>query len=148
MENSIHNKLLKMRLVLQKVEVKDFDGLVALITQKAKIYKVLPLYCFYDNKAVLTLIDLEDVNSQIKITAPAEISIKSVKQYLYEMAFEVKCLQEYITAKQYVELLERIKTLGVAEKDILERYQLKNLTDMTTDIYKRCSSVLDQMTKK
>lgn len=148
MENNLLNKLLNMRIALQKEQTKDFNELVALITRKAKHYKIIPLYCFMDDKATLRLVDLEDVNSSIKFTAPAEISIKSVKQYLYEMAFEVKCLQEYITAKQYVELLERIKTLEVAEKDILERYQLKSLTDMTTDIYKRCSSVLDQMTKK
>lgn len=148
MENNIHNKLLKMRIALQKEQVKDFDGLVALITQKAKYYKILPLYCFLDDRAVLTLVDLEDVNSSIRFTAPAEINTKSVKQYLYKMAFEVNCLTEYITAKQYIELLERIKTLGVAEKDILERYQIKSIPDMTQDIYKRCSSVLDQMTKK
>lgn len=148
MENNILNKLLNMRIALQKEQVKDFNELVALITRKAKYYKIIPLYCFMDDKATLRLVDLEDVNSSIKFTAPAEVNIKSVKQCLYKMAFEVDCEYEYITPRQYLEILERIKTLGVAEKDVLERYQLKSLADMTTDIYKRCNSVLDNMTKK
>lgn len=148
MENNLLNKLLNMRIALQKEQVKDFNELVALITRKAKYYKIIPLYCFMDDKATLRLVDLEDVNSSIKFTAPAEIGIKSVKQYLYKMAFEVECEHEYITPRQYLELLERIRTLGVAEKDILERYHIKSLADMTTDIYKRCNSVLDQMVKK
>ena len=137
-----------MRIALQKEQTKDFKELEALITRKAKYYKVIPLYCYMDDKATLRLVDLEDVNSSIKFTAPAEVGIKSVKQYLYKMAFEVEFEHEYITPRQYLELLERIRTLGVAEKDILERYHVKSLADMTTDIYRRCNSVLDNMTKK
>ena len=148
-ENNIYNKLLNMRIALQKETVKDFDELMALITVKAKYYKVLPLYCLYDNEATLTLVDIEDIQSVIKFTASVDkIGVKLIKQYLYKMAFEVDGAKEYISPKQYIELTERIKQLNISEKEILDRYQLTSLTDMTRDIYKRCTAVFDKMTKE
>ena len=149
MENNIYNKLLNMRIALQKETVKDFDELMALITVKAKYYKVLPLYCLYDNEATLTLVDIEDIHSVIKFTASTDkIGVNHIKQYLYKMAFEVDGTREYISPKQYIELTERIKQLNISEKEILERYQLTSLTDMTIDIYKRCTAVFDKMAKE
>ena len=149
MENNIYNKLLNMRIALQKETVKDFDELMALITVKAKYYKVLPLYSLYDTEATLTLVDIEDIQSVIKFTASTDkISVNYIKQYLYKMAFEVDGAKEYISPKQYIELTERIKQLNISEKEILDRYQLISLTDMTTDIYKRCTAVFDKMKKE
>lgn len=149
MENNIYNKLSNLRIALQKESVKDFDELMNIVTVKCKFYKMLPLYCLYDNEATLTLVNVEDIQDTIKFTASTDkIAVKDIKQYLYKMAFEVDGVKQYISPKQYIELTERIKALGVSEKDILDRYQLTSLTDMTTEIYRRCTTVLDQMTKE
>lgn len=149
MENNIYNKLSNLRIALQKESVRDFDELMALVTVKCKYYKVLPLYCIYDKEATLTLVDTEDIQSTIKFTASTDkIDVKIIKQYLYKMAFEVDGVKEYITPKQYIELTERMAKLGVTKKEILDRYELTSLTDMTVDVYKRCMTVLDKMSKK
>ena len=149
-ENNIYNKLLNLRIALQKEEFKDFDELMARITIKCKYYKVLPLYCFYDNVATLTLVNIEDASQSIRFNAPATdaIGFKSVKEYLYKMAFEVDGVKTYISPKQYIEIIERMKALNVKEKSILDRYQITSLTDMTVDIYKNCIKVFEHMTKE
>lgn len=147
MADNIHLKLFKMREAVKKEHFTTFEELAAVIDKKAKYHRVLPLYCFYDNVAALTLVNVDDVTDVIKFQMPAN-NFKEQKQYLYMMAFDINELKEMITPRQYIELTERMKALGVKEKEVLERYNVKSLVDMTVESYKRCMSVMDKLEKK
>lgn len=149
MADNIYTKLSKMRTAVNKEQFNSFSELMTVINTVTKRYKVLPLYSFYDNVATLNLVNMDDILDSLKFEIPVElVSIKNVKQYLYKMAFDVEDFEESITPKQYIALIEKMKEVNVTEKEILERYNIKSLADVTPDIYKRCMSALDKTSKK
>lgn len=149
MESNIYAKMAKIREAIKKEQFNSFPELLEVVNKKAKTYKVLPLYCFYDKLATLSIVDMDEITMVIKFQIPIElVGVQNAKQHLYKMAFDIEGLDECITAKQYVELLERMKQHKVTEKEILERYRLQSLADMTPDIYQRCMSVLDKMSNR
>lgn len=154
MDGNIFEKLSKMRAAINKEHFSSFDELLNVISSKSKYYRLLPLYCFYENVATLTIVNLDDVKEQIKFQIPVElVGFNNAREYLYHMAFE---LNEYeltpdqmiITAEQYMTLLERMKEKKVTEEEILERYKIEKLTTMTLSVYLRCMTVLDKMKNK
>lgn len=148
MDNSLYLKLQKMREAIKKEQFNSFHEFMEVVNRKAKYYKVLPLYCFYDKMATLSIVDIENINLVIKFQIPVElVSVKDAKQCLYKMAFDVENIEESITPKQFIALMEKMKEVNVTEKEILERYKINSLADITPDIYKRCISVLDKMQK-
>lgn len=147
--NNMHEKLMKMREAVKRTDFYSFEELMAVVDKKAKYHRVLPLYCFYEKVATLTLVNLDDIADTVKFQIPAElVSLRQTKEYLYKMAFDLQETKESITPREYLLLLERMKALNVEEKDILERYKLKSLADVTPDVYKSCMRVFDKMTKK
>lgn len=149
MGNNIYNKLVKMRESVSKESYRNFDELLAVINRKAKYHKVLPLYCFYDKVATLTILDLECTTTCIKFQIPVElVGMENVKQYLYRMAFDINSVENYITYQQISHLHIRMKEVGVKPEKILERYSIKTIMEMTPDVYKRCMEALDKTEKE
>lgn len=147
-ETNIYRKLQNMRAALKQMQYSSFSELVDIVAKKAKDYKLIPLYSYMDDMATLTIVDMDDINSKVVFRIPAEsTSIPKAKEHLYSMAFDLEKDGEPITPHQYVELCNAMKEKDVAEKDILERYNIKSLPDMTQDIYKRCMSALNRMKK-
>lgn len=147
-ETNIYRKLQNMRAALKQMQYSSFSELVDLVSKKAKGYKLLPLYSYIDDMVTLTIVDMDDISSKVKFQIPAELTnVKNAKEHLYNMAFDLEQNGEPITPHQYVALCNAMKEKNVAEKDILERYGIKSLPDMTQEIYKRCMSALSQ-TKK
>lgn len=147
-QTNIHRKLQNMRAALKEIPFSSFSELVDIVGKKAKDYKLLPLYSFLDGMATLTVIDMDDINTRVTFKIPADlVTLKNAKEHLYNMAFDLEQNGEPITPHQYVALCNAMKEKNVAEKDILERYSIKSLPDMTQEIYKRCMSALNQ-TKK
>lgn len=148
MQTDIYRKLFNMRAAIQKEGLTTYEELVSFVHAKAKTYKILPLYCFYGDVATLSIVDLDNVATCLKFQIPVNlVGVKNVKQYLYKMAFDMEDVRP-ITAKSYRQLTEQMAALKVDEKDILDRYHLKSLDDMTEDIFERCMSVFSKMTNK
>ena len=146
MDNNLYVKLQNIRESIGKKSFNSFSEFKSEVNKQTKKYNVLPLYCIYDNVATLSLVDIDNISLVIKFQIPAE-NVKTAKEKLYKMAFDIDEIEESITPKQYIALMEKMKECGVSEKEILERYKIKSLADVTTDIYKRCMSALDK-TKK
>lgn len=146
MDNNLYVKLQKIREAISKESFNSFSEFKSVVNKLLKKHNVLPLYCIYDNVATLSLVDIDNITLVIKFQIPVG-NVKTAKEQLYKMAFDVDEIEESITPKQYIALMEKMKECGVSEKEILERYKIKSLADVTTDIYKRCMSALDK-TKK
>lgn len=146
MDNNLYVKLQNIRESIGKKSFNSFSEFKSEVNKQTKKYNVLPLYCIYDNVATLSLVDIDNITLVIKFQIPVG-NVKTAKEQLYKMAFDVDEIEESITPKQYIALMEKMKECGVSEKEILERYKIKSLADITTDIYKRCMSALDK-TKK
>lgn len=144
MDNNLYVKLQKIREAISKESFNSFSEFKSVVNRLTKKHNVLPLYCIYDNVATLSLVDIDNITLVIKFHTPAE-NVKTAKEKLYKMAFDVDDIEEAITIKQYIALTEKMKKCGVSEKEILERYKITSSADITTDIYKRCMSVLDKM---
>lgn len=144
MDNNLYVKLQNIRESIGKKSFNSFSEFKSEVNKQTKKYNVLPLYCIYDNVATLSLVDIDNITLVIKFQIPVG-NVKTAKEQLYKMAFDVDEIEESITPKQYIALMEKMKECGVSEKEILERYKIKSLADVTTDIYKRCMSVLDKM---
>lgn len=148
----IYEKLQKIRDALSK-EVKEekfksFEVLRSRVDRKTKYHKVLPLYSFYDHVATLKLVDLDDIKSTIEFSVPVDlIGVRNAKQYLYQMAFHADIEKSTLTVKEYMTLFKEMETHNVTEKEILERYEIDSMANMTQEIYRRCMSVFKQMTK-
>lgn len=146
--SNIYKKLELVRTAIKKEEFNNFPELLEVVNKKLKSYKLLPLYCFYNDIATLSIVDMDEITTVLKFQVPVNlVDMKNVKEYLYKMAFDIEGV-ENITAKQYVTLCGRIKELGVKEKEIIDRYHIKSLADMTPDIYKRCMVALDKTSNK
>lgn len=145
MQSDIYRKLFNMRAAIQKEEIATYEGLIEFVHKKAKYYRILPRYCFYGDVATLSILDLDNTATCLKFQIPVNlVSIKNAKQYLYKMAFDIEDARP-ITIKHYKLLTEKMAALKVKEKDILDRYHIKALEDMTEDVYERCMSVFRQM---
>ena len=143
MADNIYKKMEKMREAIRKAEFSSFSELLEVINKKAKTYKVLPLFCYYDKLATLSIVDMDEISMVLKFQIPVDlISVKSAKEHLYKMAFDIEDLGEVITPKQYVDLIDTLTKKNVTEKEILERYNITSLAGMTTDIYRRCMAAL------
>lgn len=150
MESNIYRKLSNLRAALRKEGVTDFPELGEAVSKKAKDYKLIPLYCFYDNMATLTVVDMDEITSKAVFQIPVDlVGVKSAKEYLYRMAFDIEERNtDTIKPNQYLALCERMKELNVDEKHILERYKITSLASMTQDVYKKCMTVFDQMSQR
>lgn len=148
MENNIYIKLSKIRESIKKEpEAECFSELLTLINKKTKRYGIIPLYCFYNDVATLTLVDMDNIAMCLKFQIPVElVGARHVKEQLYRMAFDLEEYKETVTPEQYASLLERMEKKGVTAKEIEERHKLEKLTDITVEIYKRCMSALSRMT--
>lgn len=146
MEKTIYIKFSKIREAVRKEHFNTFKELLDIVNRKCKYYGVLPLYCFYDNTATLSLVDLENIAMCLKFQIPVElVGSKHVKEHLYRMTFDLEDYKESITAEQYVELLKKMEEKSVTDNEIEERYKLEKLTDITPEIYKRCMTALNRM---
>ena len=152
MENSIYMKLQKMRTSIKNSEWGSFPELVELVDKKAKRYKVIVLYCFYDKLATLTLLDMDNITMCVKFQLPAELTnMRQVRQQLYYMALnltEADTAIITISARELLDLLERMKKKGVTEAEVCERYHVSSLADLTIGNYNSCLSVLSKMNKQ
>lgn len=144
-QTNIHRKLQNMRAALKEKSFSSFSELVDIVAKKAKDYKLLPLYSYMDGMATLTVVDMDDINSKVVFRIPADlVTLKTAKEHLYGMAFDVEINNDTITPHQYITLSNTMKEKGVAEEEILERYKIKSLPDMTQDIFKRCMNALNK----
>lgn len=141
---NIYEKLFKMREAIKKESFDNFTSFVDIVDKKAKNYKVLPLYCVYDNVATLTLVNIEEVTDTVKFQLPASNSVQKTKEQLYYTAFDIN-REDYITAVQYAEVLRKMKDKGVPEAEIIKRYKIDSIETMTAAIYERCIRALDRM---
>lgn len=143
----IYEKLFKIREAIKKERPVGFPELMDAVRRKTKYHRVIPLYTYFDNTPVLELVNMDDIKDTIKFMLPDNhIKGAADKQSLYMMAFDVDSIEEErISAKQYALLVAKMKEKNVDEKEVLERYKLNNLTEMTEDIYKRCMSVFEKM---
>lgn len=149
MTNKLYIKLQKMRDAIKKEKFNSFHEFLEVVNKKAKYYKVLPLYCFYGDMATLSIVDIEDINLVIKFQIPVEmVNVKTAKECLYKMAFDVEDIEESINPKQFIALMEKMKECNVTEKEILERYKIESLADITPEIYKRCMSVMSRLNNR
>lgn len=147
-QTNIYRKLQNMRAALKQQHYSSFSELVDVIGKKAKDYKIIPLYSYLDNMATLTIVDMDDINSKVKFQVPADmVSLKNAKEHLYNMAFDIEYTDETITPRQYEELCSEMKEKGVTEQEIIKRYGIKSLPDMSIETYKRCMSALRRMSK-
>lgn len=146
-ETNIYKKLQNMRVALRKLQYSSFSELVDAVSKKAKNYKLLPLYSYLDNMATLTIVDMDDITSKVTFQVPTDlVNVKNAKEHLYNMAFDLDIdSSTLITPQQYINLSHTMTEKNVTEKEILERYKLKSLADMTQDIYKRCMSALNRI---
>jgi len=148
MENSIYMKLQKMRTSIKNSEWGSFPELVELVDKKAKRYKVIVLYCFYDKLATLSLIDMDNIAMCVKFQLPAELTnMKQVRQQLYYMALNLTEANTMITTRELLHLLEQMKEKGVSEDKIRKRYRVFSLADLSAEDYTSCLSVLNKMNK-
>lgn len=151
MENSIYMKLQKMRTSIKNSEWGSFPELVELVDKVAKRNKVIVLYCFYDKLATLSLIDMDNIAMCVKFQLPAELTnMRQVRQQLYCMALnltEADTVINTISARELLQLLERMKKKGVTELEVCERYHVPSLADLTVENYTSCLSVLNKMHK-
>ena len=147
MAENIYTKLSKVREAVRAEKCSNSEDVMRAIAKKAKALKVLPLFYYYEGIATLTLVNMEDITDRIefKVQVDSAFSLSEIKYRLYYAAFDLD--EEYgkpMTAKQYIELTERMDKQGVQESEILERYKLNSITDMTVDIFKRCMSALNK----
>ena len=151
MENSIYMKLQKIRTSIKNSEWGSFPELVELVDKVAKRNKVIVLYCFYDKLATLSLIDMDNIAMCVKFQLPAELTnMRQVRQQLYCMALnltEADTVINTISARELLQLLERMKKKGVTELEVCERYHVPSLADLTVENYNSCLSVLNKMNK-
>ena len=145
MESNIYRKLSNLREALRKETHTDFAALAESVSKKAKYYKLLPLYCYYNDMATLTVVDMDEITSKAVFQIPVGlVGVNNAKEYLYSMAFDIeRSGTDIISPAQFQSLYERMKERKVTEKEVLERYKLTSLTNMTQDIYKRCMTALD-----
>ena len=143
--DNIYQKLQKMRESIKKETISNFSDLVEVASKKAKSYKVLTLYSYYNNEAVLRIVDMDDIEDELIFKIPADlVNVKNAKEHLYKMAFDIDSFQETITPLQYINITEKMKEKQVDEKEILERYKIHSIAEMPVDIYKRCMAGLDK----
>jgi len=145
---NIYEKLSRLRESVKKETWSSFYDLMALVHKRAKYYRILPLYCHYDNVATLSMVDMDNITMCIKFQIPVEsVGMKNVKKELYYMALEITETGETISPKQYIELTEKMKEVEVTEAEVLERYKLKSLAEMPVEIYQRCKTALAKSKK-
>lgn len=150
----IYEKLQKIRTAVNKENTerpfKDFEAFKLFLDKKLNSNKVLPLYTFYENRATLALLDMDNTESAIDFDVPVElVGVRHAKRFLYQMAFDVEIAGtgKGISIKEYVALFEKMTLHNVTEKEILERYSLDKMESMTPDIYQRCMRVFENMSK-
>ena len=149
MQSNIYRKLSSLRESIGKEHYSNFPELLAAVNKKAKYQKLLPLYSYLDGMATLTIVDLDDIESTVKFKVPADlVNVKSAKEHLYCMAFDVESYNDSITPLQYNKLLEKMTERNVTEEEIKERYSVNSLPVMTQDIYQRCMSALNKTKKQ
>lgn len=142
--SNIYEKLFKMRESIKKTQFTNFSELVDIVDKKAKYYKVLPLYCFYDGLATLTLVNVEEVTDSVKFQLPVSLYTQGIKEQLYYMAFDIN-KPETISAIEYVKLVEKMREKKVSDREIIERYKINSIEEMPEDVLKRCKRALDRM---
>ena len=149
-ETNIYKKLQNMRAALRKSQYSSFSELVDVVGKKAKDYKLLPLYSYLDNMATLTIVDMDDITSKVTFQVPTDlVNVKNAKEQLYNMAFDLEIGSSLtLTPQQFVNLTHTMAEKNVSESEILERYKLKSIVDMTQEIYKRCMSALSRVDSK
>lgn len=151
MEKNIYSKLQALRTSIKNSEWNNFSELVELVDKVAKRNKVIVLYCFYDKLATLSLLDMDNIAMCVKFQLPAELTnMRQVRQQLYYMALnltEDERANITISARELLDLLERMKKKGVTEAEVCERYHVTSLADLTVGNYNSCLSVLNKMNK-
>lgn len=148
MADNIYTKLSKVREAVKKEDCSSYGDMLDVVNKKLKTYKLLPLYCFYGDVATLSIVDMDEITMVLKFQIPVGlVDVRNIKEYLYRMAFELDG-NTPITAKQYLELVERMTSLRVKESEITERYKIISLEDMTEDTYKWCMAALDKTKRR
>lgn len=147
-QRSIYEKLASVRTAVKKENPTSFKKLLEVVDKKTKYYRVLPLYFSYGKTAILRLVNMDNIEEclyfEVK-TGSSTLSVRNAKRCLYQMAFDIDNISEGLTLDEYLNLIERMKEKGVKEKDVLERYKIESLPEMTKEIYDKCMTVFDKM---
>lgn len=141
-----YEKLSRVREAVKKTNPSTFKDLLNAVDAKTKYYKLLPLYYSYGQNAILRLVNMDNLDESIFFEVnTANLSVRSAKRCLYQMAFDIDSISERLTLDEYLNLIERMKEKGVKEKEVLERYKIESLPEMTKEIYDKCMTVFDKM---
>ena len=150
--DSIYTKLVKMRESLSKEKYNSWPEVMDEIRRKTKRHKVILLYSVMDNRATLTLVNMDDITEKVAFAIPVDIvGLREAKRAVYSMAFEIELDEPEISTisiKQYVDLTERMAELNVSTEEVLKTYNLNTMADMTADVYRRCMGKLDNLSKR
>lgn len=145
---NVYEKLSKVRAAVKKEKPSTFKDLLEVVDKKTKTYRLLPLYYSYGKNAILRLVNMDNIEDSLFFevkTGSSNLSVRNAKRCLYQMAFDIDNISERLTLDEYLNLIERMKEKGVKEKEVLERYKLESLPEMTKEIYEKCMTVLDKM---
>ena len=148
MKNSnVYEKLQSVRSAVKKEKPSNFKDLLEVVDRKTKYYRLLPLYYSYGKNAILRLVDMDNIEESLffEVKTGGNLSVRNAKRCLYQMAFDIDNISERLTLDEYINLIERMKELGVKEKEVLERYKIESLPEMTKEIYDKCMTVFDKM---
>lgn len=145
-KTNIYEKLLKVREAIKRAKPTTLKELLEVVDKKTKTYKIIPLYYSYGEAAVLKLVNMDNIEECLSFEVNTNnLSVRNAKRCLYQMAFDIDNINEKLTLDEYLNLIERMKEKGVKEKEVLERYKLENLPEMTKEIYDKCMTVFDKM---
>ncbi|GKX65614.1 ERF family protein [Inconstantimicrobium mannanitabidum] len=187
---NIYQKLQKCRVEIQNKKIKatgkneysnyeylELSDFLPAVNEVAKNNNLCTLFQFGIEKATLTIIDTEDLNSKIEFSTPVAIAqLKGCNQmqnvggtqtyarrYLYMSAFEISesdLLNKLEEDKEAVEGMQKIdsskvQTLknliektGTKEVDFLKWRKVKSIEDITNIAFYECINMLDKKMKK
>lgn len=140
---NIYEKLAKLRESVKK-EMAENIGMYEAADKKAKSLKMLMLYSYLENVATLKVVNLENIDDMVVFQLPVMHNQAIAKETLYSMALDIDVKQE-ITVSQYLALIDKMKEKKVNMEDVLKRYCISDITEMTSDVFERCMRVISRM---
>lgn len=145
-KTNIYEKLSTMREAIKRAKPTTLKALLEAADKRAKSHKLILLYHSYAGTAKLKIVNMDNITESVDFEVDTNnLGVKNAKRCLYQMAFNIDITNEKLTLDEYLNLIERMKEKGVKEKEVLERYKLESLPEMTKEIYDKCMTVFDKM---